>query len=182
VPTFSWLFLSSPTQGYAAVPCQSWSLGPRYTGCRAPRGEVAEIGGYSTALTVSQSGCFGKDEQAYGAILYSSGHVTDGHCFSSYRLGGDKAAPTIATHHFCSSLLSCHTTKELYDTQNWCFLNETSAQVFLQTAKSDTILVLYILFSILGLSFFQPAQCWETRSLTCSLLLLQTDPLQQNEQ
>lgn len=66
--------------------------------------------------------------------------------------------------------------------QNWCFLSETRAQVFLQMPKSDTIPVQWVLVSILGLSFFQPAQCRETCSLASSMLLPQTDPLQDNEQ
>lgn len=178
----SWLFLSSLTQGYTAAPYQSWALGPWDTGSQAPQGEATDVGVYSTALPVLLYGYFGKEDQAYKLMLYSSGHIMDGHCFNSYWLGGDKAVPTTVTHHFCSSLLSCHRTEELHNMQNWCFLSETWAQVFLQMTKSDTVPVQYVWFSILGLSFFQPAQRRETCSLVCSLLLPQTDPLQDNEQ
>lgn len=60
-------------------------------------------------------------------------------------------------------------------------LNEIWAQVFLQSAESGTIPVQHVLFSVLGLSFFQPAQRWETQRVLFSLCFF-LDRLQDNEQ
>lgn len=104
-------------------------------------------------------------------MLCSSGH-TDGHWHSSYELGGDKAGPTAVTHHFCCSWGVIWHSKLVFAEWN------LSTSFF---KLLEVIPVQRVLFSVLGLGFFQPAQHQETHTVLFSPCFF-LDPLHDNEQ